>query len=1245
MSKKKVRVIIAVLFLFSFSISLYALTNEEQLQLLEIRILKGEINQKQYQELRKKYLAANPTKLAQKQPAKNPPSVDEVKQGEIIISEFNDLSRWKVSCEDPKTKVNLSIEKYDAKFRGGCLRLKFVGTGNIYLKLVDGRPSGGTPKMFRVWSKGEDLENISVGLKGLFRSPEGLTKEIWLADYFQPYWMINSCDFRFKKQVAWRLETHAGLADADAVGGSHVLEGFRIIPRANSKGTLYFAQASVWGDNLTTKDRLFFPEEKKKIDLYGRNLLRNGGFEGGSLGWGVTGHSKVDATVAHKGNQSLCMKLTAGGEYSYFQKPDLSFMHLKGAKVKIGAWSKAKNVTGAKDTGYMMHCAIWYTDGTRQYPPSIYFDVGTHDWKYYEETVQSVPHKEIELLRVSLNFRGKHTGTVWFDDISCELVAEHSPKETEKLSLTPLVKNSLKISQRWQPQKVRSKTFYTPIAPEGQTKGYMVKLNPSSIEHLSAGFKLALQEIEVFSGRKNIAPEAKVQAEVEFGELKDVPRVNNGSKEEKPCLSEPSAPVPLAGSFSLHFKKTRDVDRVVLHHGLKSEGKFGYIAESFHLQYRKEGKWVNIPGTEREGNRNPITDLKFAGVKTDALRLIIQRESDANNKLLGEILGEQFGKNIPVHGGEAYPRLGNGSVYKSPRFDVTHLKRFNHQMERIYGEAWFGYQQSEWDNSIAPYLKLVSKGISSEGKVYKKALPKSKKEAYQIFAELFSKIREKEGGRGWGMSTWNYNHYNMQWGSCLSSTELTAPVGKYPIQLAFTRGAARQYQKPWNIYLAHYMGNWNARSYSETGRGLGGYPGYPYGHSPDAGPTVSLEKRIHYLSYLAGANIITAEGTPFFSDLDADGRKELSPWGEAILQWLNFIERHPERGITYAPMGIMLDYLHGWHASTLKASYESKTWGVLPYKEEDFMVNGFMYTVWPLNPNRFIDQPNFALCNATEEHPWGDIFDVIVPNFPGNVLDYKTLSDYRVLFAVGGFTITEEFARQLKEYVKNGGTLVLNISQTKGSLREKDFLGVKIEKGTALSTGIKYLEEGEKVGSLVFDIQKVKATTAKVIAEGDGGHPLILVNSYGKGVVILTTPPYLLDFELKILPLAGYLLRRMTKEVLPLQVKGDIEYIINRNEKGWVVGLINNNGIYKKCDMRNPGWKKGTPTYFDGVYNPEIVDESKTSEVLITSPGYISGASELVQDLIVPVYQTKGNSEVQIRVPPGEVRVLQLLIE
>jgi hypothetical protein len=41
------------------------------------------------------------------------------------------------------------------------------------------------------------------------------------------------------------------------------------------------------------------------------------------------------------------------------------------------------------------------------------------------------------------------------------------------------------------------------------------------------------------------------------------------------------------------------------------------------------------------------------------------------------------------------------------------------------------------------------------------------------------------------------------------------------------------------------------------------------------------------------------------------------------------------------------------------------------------------------------------------------------------------------------------------------------------------------------------------------------------------------------------------------------MLAHVFADATPVQVRGDVEYLINRTDNGWVVTLLNNNGVYK----------------------------------------------------------------------------------
>jgi hypothetical protein len=41
------------------------------------------------------------------------------------------------------------------------------------------------------------------------------------------------------------------------------------------------------------------------------------------------------------------------------------------------------------------------------------------------------------------------------------------------------------------------------------------------------------------------------------------------------------------------------------------------------------------------------------------------------------------------------------------------------------------------------------------------------------------------------------------------------------------------------------------------------------------------------------------------------------------------------------------------------------------------------------------------------------------------------------------------------------------------------------------------------------------------------------------------------------------MLAHVFADAVPLRVTGDVEYLVNRTEKGWIVTLLNNNGVSK----------------------------------------------------------------------------------
>jgi hypothetical protein len=110
--------------------------------------------------------------------------------------------------------------------------------------------------------------------------------------------------------------------------------------------------------------------------------------------------------------------------------------------------------------------------------------------------------------------------------------------------------------------------------------------------------------------------------------------------------------------------------------------------------------------------------------------------------------------------------------------------------------------------------------------------------------------------------------------------------------------------------------------------------------------------------------------------------------------------------------------------------------------------------------------------------------------------------------------------------------------------------------------------------------------------------------------------PYEVSFQADVANLAG----RLADEYLPLRVEGRVEFSLNRTVSGWVVGLINHQGIGKRA------------------IEPAVFDASKKQTARITARhGEWKEALEWTGDRRPEVRA----GTVQLEVPAGEVRIVE----
>jgi hypothetical protein len=162
------------------------------------------------------------------------------------------------------------------------------------------------------------------------------------------------------------------------------------------------------------------------------------------------------------------------------------------------------------------------------------------------------------------------------------------------------------------------------------------------------------------------------------------------------------------------------------------------------------------------------------------------------------------------------------------------------------------------------------------------------------------------------------------------------------------------------------------------------------------------------------------------------------------------------------------------------------------------------------------------------------------------------------------------------------------------------------------------------LAALLYRFERTEPRGAEVLMKTPAGDPLVTVNRLGRGRVVFCAVPDLLGLDERLVPAAAHMLEHLLADATPVAVRGDVEYLVNRNERGWVVTLFNNRGVYKP--------QQGLAE----VKRDEYEDVS-------LSLGGLARADEWTTDEELPVRHDGGADVVRLRVPPGGVRVVELV--
>ena len=485
--------------------------------------------------------------------------------------------------------------------------------------------------------------------------------------------------------------------------------------------------------------------------------------------------------------------------------------------------------------------------------------------------------------------------------------------------------------------------------------------------------------------------------------------------------------------------------------------------------------------------------------------------------------------------------------------DLPAARKGFEQLAKKFGDRFIGFPMDEWDSDVWS----VATGMREDPvwDDYPQETPtvsgnrQEEEHTLRREWELFKKL-----SYDWAipLNCWRcIDHYALEWGGRCAFIEISENGNPSKLtQLAFARGAARQYGKFFMTYQATMMST-GYTSYKQHGQ-YDANVETVWAAGPDFGPSVAFYRRLLFTSYFAGTTVQVFEHPQVVHVMPAkdEGTYKLSPHGDVLADLLDYDDRYGNRGVPYQPVALLLDYLHGFSPpyQTCEAVGRSgvQTWFSVPYERGDHQVYQTFRTIFPWCRQR-IERNGYILTNT----PFGDIFDVLVANPPSGAVSEECLGGYRVAVLVGTIRFTEELKRRLVDYVKAGGTLVANAVHA-GELPEE-------------LTG----------GDVLFESGGVNVNAKDV----------------GAGRVITTPDSDLLDDDNKALPVLGEILATVAREVSPVAVKGDIQHHFLKTHGGWLVALMNNKGIVhhpRRAPERHPEEKAVVELVCDGAVSQSI---------------------------------------------------------
>ncbi len=463
------------------------------------------------------------------------------------------------------------------------------------------------------------------------------------------------------------------------------------------------------------------------------------------------------------------------------------------------------------------------------------------------------------------------------------------------------------------------------------------------------------------------------------------------------------------------------------------------------------------------------------------------------------------------------PSLQANTTYSVNYYDMGTTDHFKANRTQ-WGEWGYAFHRFEWGSTWGPPPAHYG-GYPSK--------PTSKREAYEYMMEYVvdRTSRINNNLRPWMSFNghYPYHHYAAEYGFDEIGSEIGENMESYQMILAFNRGAARQYQLPWFLDFSA----WYGPGLTEFNDPLiwQEYGGVNNGHS------MSMFRRSYFMSYMSGTSRLIAEGGHnnlfFVRQFNENGLMPLTPLGEIGREIAHFAKNHTDRGIPYTPVALYLDEYHG----TMGFNRIKKTFDTFRLSRGDKMTYELLDILFPGGWDDRLREK----CQLVNNE-YGDIFDVILQNATA-----ETLSSYPVILMSGEIYLDDVERSRLIDYVRDGGTVIAN-SAYLDSLNS-DLIGRGSSQLLNIRLGeqpkvVRYAEEGY----------------------GEGGNFILYGNDYNPNLLQPILRELLHHLSPFSLSSSGPIGSKQGGWGSPVHIQS----MINRNSNGWVLTLINNDGVTKK---------------------------------------------------------------------------------